>query len=174
MQVGQMTQVSDQVDLPRLIRETVAPYQKNAVKKGVEFQLDTHSSPQLIIGDSRKVACVVANLTANAGKASHVGPLMPATADVVHLEVKFTETGVVTIDCKTFDTPDALRESHASPTPREVAVEIVVTDTGCGIPNNKLEEIFRQFELVDHEDEEPRQSQAEAGEIGRELDLLEC
>lgn len=42
-----------------------------------------------------------------------------------------------------FDEPDGLRaEGH-------VAIEIVVSDTGCGIPPEKLESIFREFEQVD-------------------------
>jgi signal transduction histidine kinase len=42
-----------------------------------------------------------------------------------------------------FDEPDGLRaEGH-------LAIGIVVSDTGCGIPPEKPESIFKEFEQVD-------------------------
>lgn len=79
----------------------------------------------------------------------------------------------MTVDCRPFNEPDGLRDSHTTPTTREMAVEIVVADTGCGIPNAKLEEIFRQFEQVEHENEEQQQNQPGLGEPDACLDLLE-
>lgn len=65
---GSTTQVTADFDLPKLLRETVGPYQDDAVKKGLEFIVITNACPRLITGDSRKISCVVANLTANAGE----------------------------------------------------------------------------------------------------------
>jgi len=31
----------------------------------------------------------------------------------------------------------------------DAAIEIVVSDTGCGIPHERLESLFREFEQVD-------------------------
>lgn len=50
--------------------------------------------------------------------------------------------------CTPFDEPEGLRG------PAQTAVEIVVADTGCGIPPMKLESIFREFEQV--ESSEPK------------------
>jgi signal transduction histidine kinase len=47
------------------------------------------------------------------------------------------------VHCHTFGEPEGLRG------PKQTAVEIVVSDTGCGIPNEKLENIFREFEQVE-------------------------
>lgn len=41
---------------------------------------------------------------------------------------------------------------------REVAVEIVVADTGCGIDNAKLESIFREFEQIESSVPKPRET----------------
>ncbi|KAG8886222.1 Light-sensor Protein kinase [Tulasnella sp. 331] len=123
---------NDRFDLQTLIEETVAPYEKDAARKGVDFFLNVERSPRAVLGDSRKISSVVANLTANA--------------------VKFTDSGSVTVECQPFNEPDGLRDSHTTATTREVAVEIIVSDTGCGMPNKKLEEIFRQFEQVEHEE----------------------
>lgn len=68
--------------------------------------------------------------------------------------VKYTEKGSISVSCKPFDEPEGLRS------PKQTAVEIVVADTGCGIEEGKLDEMFREFEQV--ESSEPR-SNAEAG-----------
>ncbi|KAF8755266.1 Phytochrome region [Rhizoctonia solani] len=57
--------------------------------------------------------------------------------------VKYTETGQINVECRRFKEPIGLRDS------KEVAVEIVVADTGCGISSAKLESIFREFEQVE-------------------------
>lgn len=47
------------------------------------------------------------------------------------------------MQCRAFDEPDGLRNAG------NVAVEIIVSDTGCGISSDKLESIFREFEQVE-------------------------
>jgi len=56
------------------------------------------------------------------------------------------------VSCRSFNEPDDLRNS------KQTAVEITVGDTGCGIPANKLENIFREFEQV--ESAQPKTSTA--------------
>jgi len=93
------------------------------VRRDLEFKVDPGDTPRYVIGDARKVKTAVSNLTANA--------------------VKYTTRGSVTVTAHVFNEPDGLRaEGH-------VAIEIVVSDTGCGIPPEKLESIFREFEQVD-------------------------
>jgi hypothetical protein len=48
------------------------------------------------------------------------------------------------VECRSFREPPGLRDK------REVVVEVVVADTGCGIPAGKLESIFKEFEKVDN------------------------
>lgn len=57
--------------------------------------------------------------------------------------VKYTAQGSITVTAHVFDEPDGLRAEEC------VAIEIVVSDTGCGIPPEKLESIFREFEQVE-------------------------
>ena len=47
------------------------------------------------------------------------------------------------MECHAFEEPAGLRDAH------NVAVEIIVSDTGCGITAEKLECIFREFEQVE-------------------------
>ena len=56
------------------------------------------------------------------------------------------------MSCRSCNEPDDLRNS------KQTAVEITVGDTGCGIPANKLENIFREFEQV--ESAQPKTSTA--------------
>jgi hypothetical protein len=57
--------------------------------------------------------------------------------------VKYTQQGTINVSCRAFNEPEGVRNS------KQVAVEITVGDTGCGIPANKLESIFREFEQVE-------------------------
>ena len=57
--------------------------------------------------------------------------------------VKYTREGKVTVTCHKFKEPRGLRDA------KEVAVEISVGDTGCGIEESKLESIFREFERAE-------------------------
>lgn len=68
--------------------------------------------------------------------------------------VKYTAEGSITVCCVSTQEPVGLRNSQ------QTAVEIVVADTGCGIQQEKLENIFREFEQV--ESLEPKTS-ADAG-----------
>lgn len=58
--------------------------------------------------------------------------------------VKYTNQGQIKVHCEIFGEPVGLR-SHS-----QIAVEIVVQDTGCGIPPAKLQTIFKEFEQVEY------------------------
>ncbi|KAF8839543.1 hypothetical protein BDN67DRAFT_748905 [Paxillus ammoniavirescens] len=117
------TSVVEPFDLRSAIEECVRIYRNEAKRRGIEFILDVKDGPQGVIGDITKVKTVIANLTANA--------------------LKYTTKGSVSVECHIQNEPAGLRE------PSQTAVEIVVSDTGCGIPNDKLESIFREFEQVE-------------------------
>lgn len=72
--------------------------------------------------------------------------------------VKYTTKGSIIIEIKPFAEPDGLRDRNSTATTRQIAVEIVVSDTGCGIEPAKLEELFQQFEQVERLDQ-PEQDQ---------------
>ena len=70
---------------------------------------------------------------------------MPLSCATNHcdLAVKFTESGSITVECRRFEEPIGLRNSA------QIVIQITVADTGCGIENDKLESIFREFEQVE-------------------------
>lgn len=73
---------------------------------------------------------------------------------IIRPTVKYTKKGSISVSCNIYDEPEGLRSD------KQAVVEIVVADTGCGIQEDKLAKMFREFEQV--EISEPR-SNAEAG-----------
>ncbi|KAI8971142.1 hypothetical protein BD414DRAFT_426633 [Trametes punicea] len=123
LESGNETSFNEPFDLHQAIEDATQLYRNEARRRGLEFILSLHDCPRKVIGDSRKIRTVVANLTANA--------------------LKYTSKGSISVICRAFDEPSGLRDSE------DLAVEIVVADTGSGIPNDKLENIFREFEQVE-------------------------
>ncbi|KAH9950617.1 hypothetical protein B0H21DRAFT_686389 [Amylocystis lapponica] len=120
LESGNETSFSEVFDLHRAICDATLLYRNEAARRGLGFRLDLAGCPKFVIGDTRKIRTVVANLTANA--------------------LKYTAQGSILIECHAF-------EETAGPD--NVAVEIVVSDTGCGISVERLESIFREFEQVE-------------------------
>ncbi|KAI0785152.1 hypothetical protein C8Q75DRAFT_776169 [Abortiporus biennis] len=123
LESGNETSFNEPFNLPQAIEEATMLYRNEAARRGLHFSLDMSQCPKTVVGDVRKIRTVVANLTANA--------------------VKYTRSGTVTVMCRAFEEPAGLRSGD------NVAVELVVEDTGCGIPAEKLESIFREFEQVE-------------------------
>ncbi|KAG8853487.1 Light-sensor Protein kinase [Serendipita sp. 411] len=136
LEAGKETSFNEPFDLTAALHEAVKVYQVEATRRQLEFQIDLGDAPRFVIGDSRKIKTVVANLTSNA--------------------VKYTRSGSISVTAHIFDEPEGLRPAG------NVAVEIVVSDTGCGIQPEKLESIFREFEQVDSVNQ-PRQARAGLG-----------
>ncbi|KAI0683048.1 hypothetical protein C8Q76DRAFT_804212 [Earliella scabrosa] len=123
LESGNETSFNEPFDLHQTIEDAVSLYRHEASRRGLGFTLDIKNSPRQVIGDSRKIRTVVANLTANA--------------------LKYTMQGYISVTCESYEEPTGLRDTG------DIAVEIVVSDTGCGIPTDKLESIFREFEQVE-------------------------
>ncbi|KIY71736.1 hypothetical protein CYLTODRAFT_450579 [Cylindrobasidium torrendii FP15055 ss-10] len=134
LESGHETSFNEPFDLPTAIDEAVFTYKLESERRCLGFEVDISSSPRQVVGDAKKIQTVVQNLTGNA--------------------LKYTTSGTIKVSCQTFDEPAGLRQSD------QTAVEIVVADTGCGIPPAMLESIFREFEKV--ESSQPEKS-AEPG-----------
>lgn len=141
LESGQDTSFNEPFDLHRAIEEATHIYRNEARRRNLVFVFQV-SGPRIVVGDSRKIRTVVANLTANACKSQNFTPIVSLGLSR-HTSVKYTTQGKVTVECKAFEEPEGLRQEGST------AVEIVVADTGCGISCTKLESIFREFEQVE-------------------------
>lgn len=138
---GHETMFNEPFDLPTVIMEATNLYKNEAQRKSLDFEVDLARDLRMVVGDSSKVRTVVANLTANARK--ELSFLIFYHAWTASPSVKYTQRGTITVSCHAFNEPEGLRNS------KQIAVEIIVGDTGCGIPASKLENIFREFEQVE-------------------------
>ncbi len=123
LESGNETSFNEPFDLHQSIEEATQLYRNEARRRGLVFDLDLTTCPRRVVGDARKIRTLVANLTANA--------------------LKYTAQGSILVSCRHFEEPMGLRDTG------DIAVEVVVADTGCGIPTEKLESIFREFEQVE-------------------------
>ncbi|KAI0685013.1 hypothetical protein BC835DRAFT_1291358 [Cytidiella melzeri] len=124
LESGNETSFFEPFDLHKAVHDATLTYRNEAHRRSLGFNLDFTGCPRSVVGDSRKIRTVVANLTANA--------------------LKYTSEGSITVLCRSFEEPPGLRSSD------NIAVEIVVSDTGCGIYSDKLESIFREFEQIEN------------------------
>lgn len=120
LETGLETTVKEPFDLPATIVAATKVYQKEAERRTLSFVLDTATSPTMVWGDRKKLCSAIANLTANA--------------------VKYTSEGSITVACHVFEEPGTRRA------PGQVVVSVSVSDTGCGIPSDRLDNLFRQIE----------------------------
>ena len=109
-------------DLERCIHDVVTLLSPTAREKGFEIAVDYDLfMPTEYQGDAGRLRQVLTNLVGNA--------------------IKFTNEGHVTI--QVVGLPD---EDHG-----EYRIHITIEDTGIGIPEDKLDDIFREFQQVENE-----------------------
>lgn len=126
IETGNETAFNDPFDMRQSIADAVRLYQTESTRRGLDFRVNTDPNlPQNVVGDLRKIKTVISNLVANS--------------------VKYTEKGHIEVYCglqRTEGTQELVRSGT-------VPIEIVISDTGCGIPTEKLEAMFVALEGAD-------------------------
>ncbi|WVF66288.1 hypothetical protein IAT40_001028 [Kwoniella sp. CBS 6097] len=131
IETGNETAFNDPFDIRQSINDAIRLYQTESSRRGLDFRVVMADNlPQYVVGDSRKIKTVISNLVANS--------------------VKYTDQGFIEIYCglpsstssDSGHSHDLVREGH-------VPIEIVISDSGCGIPTEKLEAMFVTFEGAD-------------------------
>ncbi|PLW10463.1 hypothetical protein PCANC_23159 [Puccinia coronata f. sp. avenae] len=121
----------DPFDLPSTLEEAVSIHQREAERKGLVFEMveGPDGAPATLQGDRARLRQVVSNLVGNAVKHTTKG----------HIHVQW--------GAEYDDTQEHAQEQ--SLLAEEVCrISVAVTDTGKGIPEAQLENIFRAFEQV--------------------------
>ncbi|WRT63488.1 uncharacterized protein IL334_000393 [Kwoniella shivajii] len=131
IETGNETAFNDPFDIRQSISDAIRVYQTESSRRGLDFRvIMSDHLPQHVIGDSRKIKTVISNLVANS--------------------VKYTEKGFIEVYCglqqpNSSDggrSQDIVRSGH-------LPIEIVISDSGCGIPTDKLEAMFVTLEGAD-------------------------
>lgn len=126
IEAGRLELVVAPFDLHQLGSELVETYQHRAADAGLAFEgrIDP-CLPQMVVGDVGRLQQVASNLLDNA--------------------LKFTDEGSVRLEVRHAEHP---RQAGRAPD-GSVAVDVVVRDSGIGIPADRQHAVFGAFEQVD-------------------------
>jgi signal transduction histidine kinase len=109
-------------DFPKILSRLAAVFHAYAVKKGVEFEFIAHGDlPDTLYGAPLEASQALNNILLNA--------------------FRYTEKGKVTLDVRI--DPDHFAGANQD----RIMIRFAVTDTGVGIPSDRLETIFHSFEI---------------------------
>ncbi|MFM8470648.1 MAG: ATP-binding protein, partial [Limisphaerales bacterium] len=126
---GKLTLETQPFSLRECLEDALDLLAANAAQKGLDLvsRMDD-DVPELVVGDVTRVRQILVNLIGNA--------------------VKFTHKGEVAVHVK-----HARGEDNGGASPREfglpVTLQFAVRDTGIGIPEDKVGELFKSFSQVD-------------------------
>ncbi|MEX3017246.1 ATP-binding protein [Gymnodinialimonas hymeniacidonis] len=123
IEAGKLELRAESFDLNAMVLEIFRLLRPGLDRKSVELRLDYDIFlPERMIGDPGRVRQVLTNLIGNA--------------------IKFTEKGHVTVRVMAGLPPDA---------PDELNLQVIVEDTGIGIPPEKQAHVFGEFNQVEEE-----------------------
>jgi len=125
IEAGRLELQAVEVDLGKLIEETLQLLANHACEKGIELTSDSESEvPQFIRTDPMRLRQILLNLLGNA--------------------LKFTERGKITLSVETA----ALPPDEVAPT--ACVLRFAVTDSGIGISQEEQTRLFQPFNQVDN------------------------
>ena len=127
VEAGKMEIAGTDIDLEQFTSSLLQRFRLLAEAKGLSLSVTTAPDiPKFIHGDVGKLDQIINNLLGNS--------------------IKFTEKGSVNVCIKRPETTEALAGTGLS---LSDAIAVEVSDSGIGIPADKLESVFRAFEQVD-------------------------
>lgn len=121
MEAGKMPLAVDVFDCGAAVRSALGMFAEDAARKGLKFSYSIDPAiPPYLLGDEARVRQIVFNVVGNA--------------------LKFTSQGSIDVNCSLV----------AGKEPGSAGIEFTVTDTGIGIPKDKLASIFEAFNQVEN------------------------
>ena len=121
---GKMVMENQPFELAQCVEEAVDLFALQAATKDIELAFHIDSSvPHVVLGDITRLRQVLVNLMNNA--------------------VKFTPRGFITIEVS------ATTQPHTPGTETSILLDFYITDTGIGIPTDRLGLLFKPFSQVD-------------------------
>lgn len=135
LEAGQLQLANQPLDLRQCIEESMDLVAMNAAQKGLDlaYQIDEGTSTH-IFGDYARLRQILVNLLTNA--------------------VKFTQQGEVVISVSSVDLGNwsvahTQTENQLFPSQRYEEIHFSIKDTGIGIPEDKIHQLFRSFSQLD-------------------------
>jgi PAS domain S-box-containing protein len=120
IEAGSLNTVEEPFELSAVIDPLAEMFDKQAAEKGLSFDVRVSpDAPKTLIGDPGRIRQVLFNILGNA--------------------VKYTEQGFVRLEVYPL--------ANASPERRRM--HFVVSDSGVGIPDDKIDTVFENFQQVD-------------------------
>ncbi|MCJ8340738.1 MAG: response regulator [Pseudomonadales bacterium] len=127
VEAGKLTMHLEEVHIETLTSNMRKMFTPIATDKGLDFKIEiANTTPKSITTDGQRIEQILRNLLSNA--------------------LKFTEFGTVTL---TIAPVSAEAQLTVSSLTHESTLALSVVDTGIGIPNDKLQEIFEAFQQQD-------------------------
>lgn len=123
IEAGQLAVDAEPFDLPAVVRKVAAIVGPLAEKKGLSLTVEVREGVAGMVGDARRVQQILLNLLGNA--------------------VKFTESGSVSLTVELVQAPGPGEAAGPG-----AAVRLRVADTGIGIREEDMAELFRPFRQV--------------------------
>ncbi|MGO4548474.1 PAS domain S-box protein [Paenibacillus sp. 2TAB23] len=116
IEAGKLDLHQEDIHLEPLLQSAVALFSPRASRQGIKLSLRLEERiPSTLIGDGSRLRQILVNLIGNA--------------------VKFTNQGEVSLSVEMLSTRN----------PNECLLQFLVTDTGIGIPDDKLDLLFQSF-----------------------------
>ncbi|BGP57501.1 hypothetical protein JCM8202v2_005145 [Rhodotorula sphaerocarpa] len=134
--------LTDPFNIAETLEEAVAMHRDEASRRGLSLDVVENPSgtPQTVLGDRAKIRQIVTNVVANSLKHTEEGGILVEWGEVVDDDLE--------------DAVEAKREG--------IRIGISISDTGHGISEQKLENIFRQLENVSTIGDRERDERAES------------
>ncbi len=124
---GKLSLARTNFPVAALLHRTCALVAERARDKGLVLELLADGVPAVLCGDPTRLSQAVLNLMSNA--------------------VKFTDRGSIVLRCAVLADPD--RQDSEGQGGDRVWLRISVTDTGVGVPPDKMDRLFSAFEQAD-------------------------
>jgi len=123
IEAGKLELVNDAFSISSMSRHLVRMFAGVAKQEGVDLTISLADDlPELVCGDQQRLSQIISNLLSNA--------------------IKFTRHGMVSLEISREEAPSAASLDKA-------VLRLVVSDTGIGIPPDKLDQIFESFSQVE-------------------------
>jgi two-component system sensor histidine kinase/response regulator len=121
IEAGKMDLINEPFDLRKTIEEVKELFDLSLKQKGLSLNVNIEKTlPEILTGDSVRLRQIIANLYGNS--------------------IKFTQKGEINID---------VIDLGKFNSGNNIKLKFIVSDTGCGIPENKANKLFKRFSQVD-------------------------